>query len=122
MSAVSWGPKLPAASFGIAACVALPHSGQSALALVLGDMRFDGRQFGHLMPSRFTFDSGLWTAAGEPVVAVTAAGRENLDHLIDSFGRHEFAAVALVAGLAPRFSAALLSLAASLPLFASQSI
>jgi hypothetical protein len=85
-------------------------------------MRFDGRQFGHLMPSRFTFDSRLWTAAGEPMVAVTAAGREHFDHFIDSFGRYQFAPAATMARLASRFSAAPFPLAASLPLFASQSI
>jgi hypothetical protein len=85
-------------------------------------MRFDGRQFRYLMPSRFTLNGWLRTTAGEPVVAVTAAGRKHLDHLIDSFGRHEFAAVAPVTGLASRFSSALLSFAASLSLFASQSI
>jgi hypothetical protein len=93
-----------------------------ALALVLGDMRFDGRQFGHLMPSRVTFDSGLRTAAGEPVVAVTAAGREYLDHFIDSFGRYELAPASTMARLASRFPAALFPLAASLTLFARQSI
>jgi hypothetical protein len=85
-------------------------------------MRFDGRQFGHLMPSRFAFDDGLWTAPGEPVVAVTAAGRKYLDYRIDSFGRNEFAPAPAMARLASRFPAALLPLAASLPLFARQSI
>jgi hypothetical protein len=74
------------------------------------------------MPSRFTFDSRLWTAAGEPMVAVTAAGREHFDHFIDSFGRYQFAPAATMARLASRFSAAPFPLAASLPLFASQSI
>jgi hypothetical protein len=74
------------------------------------------------MPSRFTFDSGLWAAAEEPMVAVTAAGREHLDYFIDPFGRYEFAPAAAMARLASRFSAALLPLAASLPLFARQSI
>ncbi len=102
---------------GFAACRT-----KCALALVLGDMRFDGRQFGHLMPARFPLDSGLWAAAGEPMVAVTAAGREHLDHFIDSFGRHELAPAAAMTGLAPGFSAALFPLAASLSLFARQSI
>jgi hypothetical protein len=74
------------------------------------------------MPSRVTFDSGLRTAAGEPVVAVTAAGREYLDHFIDSFGRYELAPASTMARLASRFPAALFPLAASLTLFARQSI
>jgi hypothetical protein len=56
------------------------------------------------------------------MVAVTAAGREHLDHFIDSFGRYEFAPVSTMARLASRFSAALFPLAASLPLLACQSI
>jgi hypothetical protein len=53
------------------------------------------------MLSRFTLDGGLWAATGEPVVAVTAAGWKHLDHLIDSFGRHELAPASAMARLPP---------------------
>jgi hypothetical protein len=74
------------------------------------------------MPSRLTFDGGLWAAAGKPVVAVTAAERKYLDYFIDSFGWHEFAPASAMARLASRFPPPLFPLAASWPLFARQSV
>jgi hypothetical protein len=56
------------------------------------------------------------------MVAMTAAGREHLDHFVDPLGRYEFAPASTVSRLASRFPAALFPLAASLPLFARQSI
>jgi hypothetical protein len=85
-------------------------------------MRFDGRQFGHLMPSRCTFGSGLRAAAGESVIAMTAAGRKYLDHFIDACGWYESPPASTMTRLASRFAAALFPLAASLSLLARQSV
>jgi hypothetical protein len=94
----------------------------SALTSVLRDMRFDGRQFGHLMPSRLALRQYLPVAAGQPAIAMTATGGQQIDHLIDTFRRRQPAPMSAMARLATRLTATPALFPAPLALLASQAV
>src|SRR5277367_168691 len=89
------------------------------LALIFGDVRFDGRQLGHLMPSRLTLRGH---AAREPAVARAALQRKQFDHLIDTAQRRQSAPVATMTRLASRLAPALLSSSTPRSLLTCQSV
>src|SRR5450631_1058278 len=88
----------------------------SVLASVLRNMRFDWRQFGHLMPPRFALRCDLPAVAGEFALAMTAVLRQQIDHLIDAIRRRQSAPMSAMTGLATRLATALLPSAASFAL------
>jgi hypothetical protein len=85
-------------------------------------MRFDGRQFGHLMPSRLALRWHLTAATGQSAIAMTASGGQQIDHLIDTFRRRLTAPMSAMARLATRLTAALALFPAPLALLASQAV
>src|SRR5450631_2604515 len=76
------------------------------LALIFGDVCFDERQFGHLMPPRLAL---CGHPARQTPVAMAALRRKQFDHLIDTAQRRQSAPVAKMTRLASRLTACLLS-------------
>jgi hypothetical protein len=85
-------------------------------------MRFNGRQFGYLMPPRLALRRYLPAAASQPAIAMTATGGQQVDHLIDTFRRCQAAPMSAMARLATRFTAALALFPAPPALLASQAV
>jgi hypothetical protein len=94
----------------------------SALASVLGDMRFNRRQFGHLMPPRLALRGCLTATTGQSAIAMTASGGQQIDHLIDPIRRRQTAPVTAMTRLATRLTATLTLFPAPLALLACQTV
>src|SRR5580658_5821242 len=75
-------------------------------ALIFGDVCFDRRQFGHLMPPRLALRGH---PARQAAVAMAALRRKHFDHLIDTAQRRQSAPVATMTRLASRLAPAFLS-------------
>jgi hypothetical protein len=62
-------------------------------------MRFDGRQFGYLMPPRFSLRRYLPALSGEAAIAVAATVRQQIDDMIEAIRRRQSAPVTTMARL-----------------------
>ena len=77
----------PQSLWQLCLCTLSAIRANGVLAAVLRDMSFNARQLGHLMPPGIALRYNLPAVGGEAAIAMSATGRQQIDHLIDTLRR-----------------------------------